>query len=267
MRSLQESAGFVRFELERKLNKCLTRHMGLSQSVPLNGNVIGGNFYTAERFQMDNDDRSQQQQEHQRSAEGSNNHAGYVQQVHARNIMSTLENRDIVLLTTMGASTDGEMIHVNGPHLAAKIAAECQAHKVIYMMSSGMVLRQQKQQQEQQQQQEMKSVVELNTPDFLQDIPLSFVETVLQQSGMQIHSHGFVTQQEQQEHQKDELSATKDETNKAFLMKLSWAAWAVHHGVTRAHIVNPGDGAILEELFTEQHGTNTCLFHDNEIGL
>jgi hypothetical protein len=37
------------------------------------------------------------------------------------------------------------------------------------------------------------------------------------------------------------------------------------HGVTRAHIVNPTDGALLEELFTSKNGANTCIFHDKEL--
>lgn len=48
-------------------------------------------------------------------------------------------------------------------------------------------------------------------------------------------------------------------------MLQAWASWALDHGVKRAHVVNPADGALLEELFTSKNGVNTCLYHDDEI--
>jgi hypothetical protein len=48
---------------------------------------------------------------------------------------------------------------------------------------------------------------------------------------------------------------------------LAWAVWALQqkNTVARAHIVNPSDGALLEELFTSsKNGLNTCVYHDDK---
>ena len=70
------------------------------------------------------------------------------------------------------------------------------------------------------------------------------------------HNPGFATFQKAKETLKPEAVE--------LLLHLGWSAWAVDRGVTRAHIVNQADGALLEELFTPKNGANTCLYHDDE---
>ena len=49
LRVVKEEAGFVRFEIERRLAKTLRMHGGLVKgSESLVGNVVSGNFYSAQ---------------------------------------------------------------------------------------------------------------------------------------------------------------------------------------------------------------------------
>ncbi len=49
LRVVKEEAGFVRFEIERRLAKSLRMHGGLVKgSESLVGNVVSGNFYSAQ---------------------------------------------------------------------------------------------------------------------------------------------------------------------------------------------------------------------------
>ena len=51
LRVVKEEAGFVRFEIERRLAKSLRLHGGLVKgSESLVGNVVSGNFYSAQPF-------------------------------------------------------------------------------------------------------------------------------------------------------------------------------------------------------------------------
>ena len=229
MRQVEEEAGFVRFELERRLNKCLRRHCGVmvdSKDAPAsNGNVVGGNFYTAQPFGLIRGEDYK--------------HTGYTAKVHVENIKKALDNNDVVLLTTISSSRTGELVNVNGNHLAATVAKSLEAHKVIYLSNYGKVLRYKG---------ENKS---------LQDISLSEAQSVLDHYQVQVHKSGFAAFENARQ--------TLEPGAVELLLHLGWACYAVEQGVTRAHVVNPGDGALLEELFTAKHGANTCVFHDDEL--
>ena len=130
LRNVEEEAGYLRTEIERKLNRCLRIH-GASVhsndgSAPPEGNVVSGNFYTG------------QQIGHVRGEDYQ--YTGFAKETHTRNIMQVLNNNDVVVLTTVGLSPMGELVNVNGYHLAATVAASLGASKLIYMANQGCVL-------------------------------------------------------------------------------------------------------------------------------
>lgn len=222
IRMIEEEAGFIRFEVERKLNRFLRQNF--ITGVGEEGNVLGGNYYLARAFGMVNGEDFQ--------------HTGFVQQVYADNIQKALNNNDVVLLTTVGSSSRGDSVNVNGQHLAAAVAASLKAHKLIYMANQGSVLSQK------------------GDRKFFQEIPLSFARELCEYHKVRVHKTGFANF----EHARKSLEPRAVE----LLLNLGWASWAVDNGVTRAHVVNPKDGALLEELFTSKNGANTCLYHDDE---
>uniref|UniRef100_A0A8J9TXC2 Aspartate/glutamate/uridylate kinase domain-containing protein n=1 Tax=Phaeodactylum tricornutum TaxID=2850 RepID=A0A8J9TXC2_PHATR len=229
LRYVEEEVGFLRTEMERKLNRCLRMTGGVSgtKDAPVpDGNVVSGNFYTAQQFGI---------------IQGEDfEYTGFTPtgQVHAENIQRVLNNNDVVLLTTVGLSTLGELVNVNGYHLAAAVAAALKAYKVIYMSNEGSVL-----------QKKGENI-------SIQELPLSFAKAVLDYHHVEVHKTGFATF----ERARQSLEPHAVE----LLLHLGWASWALDHGVKRAHVVNPGDGALLEELFTSKNGANTCLYHDEE---
>lgn len=226
LRLLQEEVGYMRTELERKLNRFMRSHAHGSGAIAEEGNVIGGNFYTAHQFGKIGDKDFK--------------YTGYAptQLVDAAKIRSHLANDDVVLLTTVGASDKGDLVSVNGYHLAASVAAALKAYKVVYLANQG-------------------SLMKTKHGVAIQEIPLSFVKKLTDFHQVEIHKSGYATFSE---------AAAKLEAHAVeLLLHLGWASWALEKGVTRAHIVNPGDGSILEELFTSKNGANTCLYNDDEV--
>jgi amino-acid N-acetyltransferase len=230
LRFIEEEAGYVRFEVERQLNRSLRIHGGMSKvdvHSPLpSGNVVGGNFYTAKPFGV------------VRGKDYQN--TGYPSHVNTEKIQDILERDDIVLLTTVGCSRLGSCVNVNGNHLAASVASALDAHKLVYFANQGTVLRKRD-----------------NHQNTIQDIPVSVVKAFLDYHKVQVHRAGFASFKEASK-ELDSSGAVE------MLLHLGWASWALEQGVKRAHIVNPGDGSLLEELYTAKHGTNTCLFRDDE---
>lgn len=230
LRLVEEEAGFLRTEMERKLNRCLRAHGGTSgheedSTAPPEGNVVSGNFYTAQRFGM---------------VRGKDyEYTGFAAETHTKNIRHVLDKNDVVLLSTVGLSPLGELVNVNGYHLAATVAASLEASKVIYISNQGSVLQ--------------------NKSDrkLIQELPLSFAQSIAAYHQVVCSNMGFATFQKAKEH--------LDPSAVELLLHMAWSSWAVEHGAKRAHIVNPGDGALLEELFTANNGSNTCIFHDDEL--
>lgn len=225
LRRVEEEAGYLRTEVERKLNRFLRMHGGGSSTPDApEGNVVSGNFYTANTFGV---------------VKGRDyEYTGCVSQVHSENIDQCLNNNDVVLLTTVGYSPLGELVNVNGYHLAANVAASLGAYKLVYMANEGSVLRKKGEDQP------------------MQEVPLSFAKALTDYHNVTVHKTGFATFELAR--QALEPCATE------LLLHLGWASYALQKGVQRAHIVNPGDGALLEELFTSKNGANTCLYRDEE---
>jgi len=101
LRIVKEEAGYVRFEVERQLARSLQGSRGREGD----GNVVSGNFYSAQPFGvLDGVDYQ---------------YSGFVRRFEADKIRQVHQNRDIVLLTTLGVSPTGEVFNVNSEYLAA----------------------------------------------------------------------------------------------------------------------------------------------------
>eukprot|EP00804_Cyclotella_cryptica_P017457 CCRYP_017389-RB/>CCRYP_017389-RB protein AED:0.07 eAED:0.07 QI:1263/0.75/0.6/1/0.5/0.4/5/0/848 len=120
LRILEEEAGFCRFEVERLLNHCL-RNKGADC------NVVSGCFITANKFGVvDGID-------YQLTGYPVNLQVDKIHRLHSRN--------DVILLTPLGFTKDGDALNVHSEALAAFTAAELKASKVVYFSSHPMVLR------------------------------------------------------------------------------------------------------------------------------
>lgn len=225
LRHLEEEAGFLRTEVERKFNRCLRMHGGVSVHGAV-GNIVSGNFFTAQKYGMVGGQDFE--------------YAGFTKAVHTHLIQKVSENNDIVLLTTVGTTAEGELVSVNGYHLSAAVAAALGAYKLIYFAHEGSVLCEKP----------------INGKRrLIQELPLTFARAITDYHGVSVFKKGFATFDSDKVHAPRSIE---------MLLHLAWASWAVEHGVTRAHVVNPTDGALLEELFTSKNGANTCLYHDSE---
>jgi acetylglutamate kinase len=269
---LEEEAGFLRTEVERKLNRFLQKTSLGGARRQMDGNVVSGNFYTATRLRI-RPPGQQPQQKHQQA--GDVNHGnigddeeddddfaqytGYASEIHVDKIQRILQQQnDIVMLTTVGQSRRGNVVNVNGHQLTAAVAAALQAYKVIYMASQGCVLQQQIKKQD-------AGHTGSTSTKRLFELPLSIAQSITDYHRVQVRQGKFATI-------KDENIDNADATTAGglgpraveLLLNMAWACWAVDHGVRRAHIVNPTDGALLEELFTSRNGANLCLYHDDE---
>jgi amino-acid N-acetyltransferase len=237
LRLIEEETGYVRIEIERQLNRCLRLHGGFvphepGVTPPPNGNVVGGNFYSAMAFgQRDGVDYK---------------NSGFPCHVQTEKIRQSLDNNDILLLTGVGMSRMGEMLSVNTEALAAFVAGEIQASKVVYFSTKGMLLRNK------------------STKNSVQNFQLSFATSLLDHYKIRMHKKGYASVNGQTTPDEDGVmndhGISKD--NLDLLLKIGWAASALKRGVQRAHIIGPNDGDLLTELFTACDGKSTCISPD-----
>jgi amino-acid N-acetyltransferase len=123
LRVVKEEAGYVRFEVERQLARSLQGSRGRESD----GNVVSGNFYSAQPFGvLDGVDYQ---------------YSGFVRRFEADKIKQVHKNRDIVLLTTLGVSPTGEVFNVNSEYLAACAGGALDASKVVYFLEHDVELR------------------------------------------------------------------------------------------------------------------------------
>jgi amino-acid N-acetyltransferase len=123
LRIVKEEAGYVRFEVERQLARSLQGSRGREGD----GNVVSGNFYSAQPFGvLDGVDFQ---------------YSGFVRRFEAEKIKQVHKNRDIVLLTTLGVSPTGEVFNVNSEYLAAYAGGALGASKVVYFLEHDVELR------------------------------------------------------------------------------------------------------------------------------
>mmetsp|Transcript_19971 Transcript_19971/g.49070 ORF Transcript_19971/g.49070 Transcript_19971/m.49070 type:complete len:599 (+) Transcript_19971:4341-6137(+) len=221
LRIVKEEAGYVRFEVERQLARSLQGSRGREGD----GNVVSGNFYSAQPFGvLDGVDYQ---------------YSGFVRRFEADKIRQVHQNRDIVLLTTLGVSPTGEVFNVNSEYLAAIAGGALGSSKVIYFLERD---------------------VELRHRLYGTKIPHLRVHdsrNLLKLHGIETKKKGFVLVNDE--------SINSDE-QKNMLVKIGWSMHALESGVKRVHILSPEKGALLQELYTRD-GAGTMISGDLYDGI
>ena len=260
---LEEEAGFCRFEVERQLNRCL-RNKGADC------NVVSGCFITAKPFGVvDGVDyqvsfldwvnvmgfisfsvnlaltfvitvsfpRSLLNKHKPSLITFNPKLTGYPTHMQTDKIHRLHSKSDVVLLTPLGFTQNGDALNIHSEALAAFTAGALEASKIVYFSSYPMVLR--------------------DTNQRIQMIQRSSASQILSHYGLTIHNTtGFP---------RWKTSSLLNKDQRAMLLKMGWATYALEKGVERAHIVTCEDGALLEELFTARRGFGKsflfCLVH------
>ena len=209
LRLLKEEAGHVRFEVERQLARSLRLHGGLNRN-GCDGNVLSGNFYSAQPFGViDGVDYM---------------YTGFPRRVEVEKIRQCHISNDIVLMTSLGASPSGEVFNVNSEFLAATVAGAMSASKVVFFTVHGTAFR------------------DKTKNKIIQNLRSTDAMNFLRHHKVRIHSKGFATI--------DDEEITHSEATAETLIKVGWALKALQKGVKRAHIIAPTNGALLQELYT-----------------
>ena len=159
-----------------------------------------------------------------------------IQKFHSRN--------DVVLLTPLGFTKEGDALNIHSEALAAFTAGSLEASKLVYISSNPMILR---------------GSTDENPNQRVQMIQRSNVLQILSHYGLTIHSKTGFPSWRNTLNSNDNL----DRDQQAMLLKMGWAAHAIDRGVERAHIIDCEDGALLEELFTARRGYGTCISQDD----
>ncbi|KAL7444183.1 hypothetical protein ACHAXH_007092 [Discostella pseudostelligera] len=233
LRVVKEEAGFVRFEIERRLAKSLRLHGGLVKgSESLVGNVVSGNFYSAQPFGVvDGVDYCW---------------TGFPRKIEIERIRQVHETNDIVLLTSLGVSPSGEIFNVNSEFLAATVAGALSASKIIYFNVHGT------------------SFQNKLTEKPVQNLRVSDAKNLLAHYKMRIHPKGFALVD--LDHDSPQQSALHTPGSMETLIKVGYSMVALEKGVKRAHILAPENGALVQELYTRD-GCGTLISRDIYEGI
>mmetsp|Transcript_1959 Transcript_1959/g.4319 ORF Transcript_1959/g.4319 Transcript_1959/m.4319 type:complete len:715 (+) Transcript_1959:106-2250(+) len=232
LRIVKEEAGYVRFEVERQLARALKSGQGhRSDNGNGNGvhvgegNVVSGNFYSAQPFGVLNG--------------VDYKFSGFVRRLETNKIQQVLNNRDIVLLTTLGFSPTGEVFNVNSEYLAAHAAGALGASKVIYFLEKNAALRHK---------------VHGSTIPHLR---VNDGRNLLDMNGIRTETKGFVYL---------DNCPYDYGAEQLFLIKMGWGMKALKAGVKRVHLISPYNGGLLQELYTRD-GAGTMISGDLYDGI
>lgn len=234
LRVVKEEAGYVRFEIERRLAKSLRLHGGLVKgSESLVGNVVSGNFYSAQPFGV---------------VDGLDYcWTGFPRKVEIERIKQVHETNDIVLLTSLGVSPSGEIFNVNSEFLAATVAGAMSASKIVYFNVHGT------------------SFQHRHTKKPVQNLRVSDAKNLLAHYKMRIHPKGFaLVDLDERDTAKQMVLRTPGSMET--LIKLGYSMVALEKGVQRAHILAPENGALVQELYTRD-GCGTLISRDIYEGI
>eukprot|EP00535_Pseudo-nitzschia_heimii_P004956 CAMPEP_0197188870 /NCGR_PEP_ID=MMETSP1423-20130617/18652_1 /TAXON_ID=476441 /ORGANISM="Pseudo-nitzschia heimii, Strain UNC1101" /LENGTH=612 /DNA_ID=CAMNT_0042640839 /DNA_START=56 /DNA_END=1894 /DNA_ORIENTATION=- len=238
LRIVKEEAGYVRFEVERQLARALKsgsssdnrlingieNRNARDSSNFCGGNVVSGNFYSAQPFGvLDGVDYR---------------YSGFVRRMEVNKIHQVLQNRDIVLLTPLGFSPTGEVFNVNSEYLAAHVAGELGASKLIYFLEKNAALRH-----------------KIHGSD-IPHLRINDGRNLLDLYGVQTKTKGFVCIN----------GCPFNLAQQMFLAKMGWGLNALRAGVKRVHLISPYDGALLQELYTRD-GSGTLISGDLYDGI
>ena len=210
LRIVQEEAGFVRFEIERQLGRSLHRHGMIDDSAIREGNVVSGNFYSAQPYGI---------------LDGVDfRFTGFPRKVETNKVLQVLDAHDVVLMTSLGTSPSGEIFNVNTEHLTSYVAGALKASKVVFFTVMG------------------SAFMENKNNKLVQNLRVSDARNVLKYNNVTINmAKGFSSF--------DDTKILPSATKEA-LGKLGWCVSSLDRGVKRAHIISPINGALLQELYT-----------------
>jgi len=241
LRVVKEEAGYVRFEVERQLARALksgsssgnsfnngngnVNGNGSDVSDADGGNVVSGNFYSAQPFGvLDGVDYQ---------------YSGFVRRMEVNKINQVHQNRDIVLLTSLGFSPTGEVFNVNSEYLAAYAAGELGASKIIFFLEKNAALRN-----------------KIHGSD-IPHLRVNDGRNLLDLNGVRTETKGFVYM--------DDCPFDYG-AEQLFLVKMGWGMNALRAGVKRVHLISPYHGALLQELYTRD-GSGTMISGDLYDGI
>ena len=272
MRHLKEASGLARFEIESSLARGFRGRPGQSGI-----NVVSGNFfYSAKPLGV--------------RGGVDYKLTGEVRRVEVDNMKKRLESGDVVLLTSLGYSPSGEVFNVPSESLAAECAAKLKAAKVIYLTEGEALIdtRTGKNIQSLRLAQAISllakcgvkeyiqgesDATEANTAEFLSSFTKSEQAQSLQPPEQEVRSMeatgaladgeawGITTPSAgggSGQPPVDDLvplgmGVDLSRTTPAvagFVRLLARCVYALSGGVRRAHLLSPGKGAILKELYT-----------------
>lgn len=251
----KEAAGFVRFEVESSL----TRGQRSANTV----NVSSGNFFAAQPVGIRNG--------------VDYGFTGEVRKVDAGKIRARLDTGNIVQLTSIGFSSSGEVFQVSTEELAAEVAVELGADKLIYFTEGQqMVDKETKSPVKCLRMREAREILShfgenfrsTPAPEELDD--LLDPEHVVEQSSApsaSLHNHAIhkhahmVTTPYPASHPHGQTNYTA-----SLLELVDHSVRALSNGVPRAHMVSPTNGALLQELFTRD-GSGLLISRDIYDGI
>ncbi|CAM9288456.1 unnamed protein product [Chrysoparadoxa australica] len=231
LRAVKEAAGYVRFEVEAGLT-----HGSRGPNRVL---VAGGNFYSAQPVGVKHGVDFK--------------YTGFVRKVEVEKIERRLAEEDVVLLTCIGFSTSGEVFNVNTESLAAVVAVKLKAAKVVYITQG-------------------EALVSKSTGQSIQCLRLQEVRKLVgemkvaagKSNGSDLRMVGETPAEVMGEGEGGGGGPT--EYSVRLFERLRQCIYALGKGVSRAHLVSPANGALLQELFTRD-GSGLLLSRDIYDGI
>lgn len=214
MQQLKEVSGAARFEVESALARGFR---GRHNTVGIN--VVSGNFfYSAKPIGVRNgiDYR----------------YSGEVRRIDNDQIKQRLDTGDLVLLTSLGYSTSGEVFNVNSETLAANCAASMQAEKIIYLVEGDSAL------------------VDNRAKKPIQSLRVNEAVALLDRWGIK----------------RDHYVDGESEFPNCFSRFIARSVHALLGGVKRAHLIPPTPGTLLKELYTRD-GSGLLVSRDVYEGI
>jgi len=235
LRIVKEEAGYVRFEVERQLARALkggsswacsrSNSNGTDDDGVGEGNVVSGNFYSAQPFGvLDGVDYK---------------YSGFVRRMETKKIHQVHQNRDIVLLTSLGFSPTGEVFNVNSEYLASYAAVNLGANKIIYFLGRDAALKHK------------------IHGSIIPHLRVNDGRKLLEFNGVRMETKGFVY---------FDNCPFDHGAERLFLTKMGWGMNALEAGVKRVHLISPNDGGLLQELYTRD-GSGTMISGDLYDGI
>eukprot|EP01041_Mallomonas_annulata_P001080 gene1080-2110_t len=256
LRCLKETSGSARSAIESSLARGFRGRPGQSGI-----NVVSGNFfYSAKPVGV---------------RDGVDfKYTGEVRRIEVDNFSKRLEQGDVVLLTSLGYSSSGEVFHVPSESLAAECAAQLGASKIIYL-TDGQVIVDDNQEDNSDgvntnnntattsatstpvqslriaQATALLDRFGVSSSKFSDQVEIDHLESI---TGKKIHDNNDITPSGTGTEEYRILSQSGADANEraagAVIRLIARSVKSLLGGVRRAHLVPPMRGSLLKELYT-----------------